>query len=536
MPKKPSVFLALLILSIFLSPLPSSAAAKEGSKCSSVGKISGKLTCVSLDGSKFWYELTLAKGSKKYAQLKSDCYRENMMTKGYDENKKLIDLICKYPTSAKGPDFPKWAFSPTNSSKNPNSDFSNICNPDPLVPKEWADVQEWERTTGYVCPTFYRYVTQNDSTTPKTKLIFDNLSVDKCKLSNNSARPSGFPRNPSLMNWSKSAVIQVVPVQFSDYQTNENPQIIYNKYFKYINDFLVNASDLPVRPEIRVPNKYFKLNGSLISYDLEGFSANPFVSDLVQATDSEINYSGVDQILVVVPPTIPLKEYFSGGLPWGEINTQKGRIKGMWIAGPISRDVRYSDSYSTSTSPWIWIHEFVGHTAGLNDAGGNLYEKDGNPILDVGMGGWGAMNAMKGDFVIWDKWLMGFVSDDQIACANTNGTYINWISPNTLKSNKTKAIVVPISNNKAIFIESQRSIGYNFKLPKSCNGVLVYSVDSSVTVNQKASKLHNLKEPFTEFQCNATLKIYDEIIVDGYKIKVLEAGIFGDVVKVEKVA
>ena len=534
--KKLSIYLAALLFISFSSPNATSAAPKENTKCTSIGKLSGKLTCVSLDGSKFWYELTLAKGSKKYAQIKSDCYRENMITKGFDANKKLVDLICKYPTAVQGPDFPKWILFQSNSPKDANSEFTNLCNSDQKVPKEWSDVQEWERTKGSVCPTFYRYVTQNDNTIPKSKIIFDNLSVDQCKLSNNYARPSGFPRHPSLMNWSKSAVIQVVPVQFSDYQTNENPQIIYNKYFKYISEFLVNASDVPIKPDIRVPNKYYKLNGSLKSYNVEGFSANPFVSDLIQTTDFEINYSGVDQILVVVPPTIPLKEYFSGGLPWGEINTQEGRVKGVWIAGPISQDTRVNDSYSTSTSPWIWIHEFVGHTAGLNDAGGNSYEKDGNPVLDVGMGGWGIMNGMKGDFVIWDKWLMGFVSDDQISCANTNGTYINWIRPNTLKSTKTKAIVVPISNNNAIFIESQRSIGYNYKLPKSCNGVLVYSVDSSVTVNQKASKLHNLKEPLTAFQCDATLKNNDQITVNGYKIQVLESGNFGDVVKVEKVS
>ena len=413
--------------------------------------------------------------------------------------------------------------------------FTNICNSDPLVPKEWADVQEWERTKGRLCPTSYRYVTEKNNSIPKTILNFKDVSIDQCKLSSNSYRSGGFPKHWSYPVWSKSAVIQVVPVQFSDYQTNENPNIHYDRYFKYIKDFFINSSDVEIKPEIKIPNKYFKLNGTIQSYNLNDKNSNPFVSDMIQMSDTEINFSGVDVIVAVVPPSVPAKEYFSNGLPWGQVNTQEGQIKSIWLAGPISQDIRVNDEYSTSASPWIWVHELIGHIAGLRDAGGNSYEKDGNPVLNVGMGGWGNMNGMKGDFVIWDKWLMGFVSDDQISCADTRSTYINWIRPNTLKSNQTKAIVIPLGNNKAIFIESQRSVGYNYKVPKSCNGALIYTVDSNETRNNFASNLQNIKEPKTIFQCNAPLKNNQELIVSGYMIKVLEAGSFGDIVKIEKI-
>jgi hypothetical protein len=103
--------ISILITSLFFiifTPIVSEAAPKENTKCTSVGKLSGKLTCISLDGKKFWYELTLAKGVKKYAKANTDCYRENMITKGYNKDNKLIDLICKYPTIAKGTEYPKW--------------------------------------------------------------------------------------------------------------------------------------------------------------------------------------------------------------------------------------------------------------------------------------------------------------------------------------------------------------------------------------------------------------------------------------------
>ena len=106
--KKLSIYLAALLFISFSSPNTSSAAPKENTRCSSIGKLSGKLTCVSLDGKKFWYEITLAKGVKKYAQVSTDCYRENLITRGYDSSKKLVLLTCKYPTSVQGSEPPKW--------------------------------------------------------------------------------------------------------------------------------------------------------------------------------------------------------------------------------------------------------------------------------------------------------------------------------------------------------------------------------------------------------------------------------------------
>lgn len=105
---KKNILLAIVILtSSILNPSFAFAAPKEFTKCTEIGKISGKLTCVSIDKKKFWYEITLAKGVKKYARVDTDCYRENMITTGYNLNKQIVSLICKYPTIVKGP-VAKW--------------------------------------------------------------------------------------------------------------------------------------------------------------------------------------------------------------------------------------------------------------------------------------------------------------------------------------------------------------------------------------------------------------------------------------------
>jgi hypothetical protein len=53
------------------------------------------------------------------------------------------------------------------------------------------------------------------------------------------------------------------------------------------------------------------------------------------------------------------------------------------------------------------------------------------------MGVWGNMSMiLLSEPLIWDKWLLGQVYDNQIACVdkNSGGTY--WLRPNAIKSNQ----------------------------------------------------------------------------------------------------
>jgi hypothetical protein len=158
MPRKSlSIFLASILSIGFI--VPAISAPKEGSKCTSVGKLSGKLTCVSLDGKKFWYEITLAKGVKKYAQVNTDCYRENLITRGFDSNKKRIQLTCKYPTSVQGSEPPKWTAQNTLSTGNQSKIEISIDNLDLIgVPrKAYENVEAVlkSRPRANYTPTFF---------------------------------------------------------------------------------------------------------------------------------------------------------------------------------------------------------------------------------------------------------------------------------------------------------------------------------------------------------------------------------------------
>ena len=104
-----------------------------------------------------------------------------------------------------------------------------------------------------------------------------------------------------------------------------------------------------------------------------------------------------------------------------------------------------------------------------------------------------------------------------------------------------RSLVVPIGRTKAIAIESHRAGGMNFKLNKASQGALVYLINSEDTRHGfgiNVVKPINRKTIYSDrffVLADAPLKLNESVTLEGYKITVVEAGAFGDVVKVEKV-
>ena len=86
-----------------------------------------------------------------------------------------------------------------------------------------------------------------------------------------------------------------------------------------------------------------------------------------------------------------------------------------------------------------------------------------------------------------------------------------------------------------------RSAGYKYKLPKENQGVLIYTVDVSVTTHGEGTDVYRPqykswthKAPKDDVKYDAPLKQGESSIVGGVKISVVESGEYGDVIKVSK--
>ncbi len=81
------------------------AKANEANPCPEIGKISGNLTCVASDGKKIWFKLTIDQSFNGQPIIGTRCYRDGVITKGYNKEKENITIVCTFREAGA---FPKW--------------------------------------------------------------------------------------------------------------------------------------------------------------------------------------------------------------------------------------------------------------------------------------------------------------------------------------------------------------------------------------------------------------------------------------------
>jgi hypothetical protein len=130
------------------------------------------------------------------------------------------------------------------------------------------------------------------------------------------------------------------------------------------------------------------------------------------------------------------------------------------------------------------------------------------------------------------------ISDDQVRCAAKSKVTTHWLKPSTIKGGYEKLLMVPLSGSDYLAVESIRPYGYSFKIPKCQQGALVY-VASRYGQGYSERTIHipsNTKKskcPGQTISEKGALIKGDSVSYGGVKISVVEAGDFGDVVRVE---
>ena len=504
MNKRVIAFLSILSLSLSTLLIPANAAAKAGAKCTKAG-------------------ITSVAAGKTFTCVKS--------------GKKLAWKQIQTSTA----------------STSENYAWKSPCDKDPWVPAEWKEYETFALKF-FNCSRPMRFQdAKMPNETPKSSLVAtsDLNQTSMCKIPEIYVRTAqGSSNNVGHRNswkFSGDLDLQIIPVQFTDFNTTNTPTTEYGKYFNYIKEMFYKTSDGNTRLNLRIPDKYLQINSTLESFNTGGFleKNNRFKwkkldtprlqSAIFSAADSVIDFSGVKLTIIVVPLKVP--DNFIAHHPqfrMDNVSTKEGVVPANYIMPPAN--MNSSDDWY-GVEPFLHLHEIFHATGMLSDhlgdweSGGNFY----------GTGNWGHMSGMLTDHLTWDKWLTGMLSDQQVICAKNNGTGTYWIKPATYFGQMEKLLVIPVSSTRVIAVESQRAAGMNFKLTKESQGALVYSVDvldnrydGGFEVIKPVSRSTGPKDgPFIFW--DAPLKLKEEVTVWGYRISVVESGSFGDVIKVEKV-
>lgn len=424
--------------------------------------------------------------------------------------------------------------------------FNSLCDHDPLLTGPLVRFQK-EAISRNACQPPYRFVSQKVTNSPKTILDIKNISSENCKI------------NPPIWNlktskWNPNYKIIVIPFQTNDYQSSNNPKSDWKDMFDYFSETIDNMTDVKSDYKIDIMDNYVKVPVSLASLDLGSkyMHGDPNVrprtfklaQTIISSVDSQINFASYDAIWLLPPANIST-DILSNFIINGPLYTNEKRFDvGMYLGTRI--DDFKSKSWS-SREPFGLIHEWLVHVSNtLDDTYGDYYST--NNIGHFGTGSWGNTSGAISDFLGFDKWQLGMIDNSQVICVNpnTNSTTL-WLKPLNSDGLYEKLAMIKLDRYNAISIQSMRSIGYNYKLPLSHNGVLVIDInaekmyDNSVHADGQYVVCPKRDNSFTiHGGCknkelnDAALKINESIIYRGYKITVIESGDFGDVIKIDK--
>jgi len=343
----------------------------------------------------------------------------------------------------------------------------------------------------------------------------------------------GFPLPVARPRMSDNFKILVVPVQFTDHKTSNRPADDMADVVSAMSNFYKRAASVPVNLSWTIPETYYQMGESIDSFNLDvafnnpqGFWGvyRPYVEAALALADDKYDFSTFDAVIIEEPRSVTDEEHGSFIPVVPENGTKASSDDGLMNAVLVTGNDQSRDIAN-------WIHEF-GHLLGLPDRNWNVSSDPGFGIM---FGWYGAP-----EMAAWSRWQLGILQDKQVDCKTDTSTSTHLIRPVAWSGEYQKAVVIPVSENEVIVIESRRRQGYDALLGKESEGAYVYRIDTSAKMYQPdTKKIVDVVAPSrvkrgSGWAMDASLKLGESVTSDGWTITVKETGAFGDVIEVKK--
>ncbi|KAF5026469.1 hypothetical protein F66182_1456 [Fusarium sp. NRRL 66182] len=148
-----------------------------------------------------------------------------------------------------------------------------------------------------------------------------------------------------------------------------------------------------------------------------------------------------------------------------------------------TRDLQFVSKRAVTfgTDPYSsWGFKALNHETGHSMCIPDYYPSASGLLIGHYTGGWSLMGNLGGsapDFFAWDKWRLGWLSDDAVDCVLERGTSTHTLTPVEIEGG-TKAVVVAADQFSALVAEARVAKGVDDKI--CATGVLLYTVDTSL--------------------------------------------------------
>jgi M6 family metalloprotease-like protein len=316
--------------------------------------------------------------------------------------------------------------------------------------------------------------------------------TSECKISNtNESKEIGWHLSSSFPLFERNlpakgiVKVAIVGVDFSDAKGDGLPSDIATNQMNKVNKFFKQYSNGKLSYEFIFINKWIRMPEPLTAYKMHGPEGATrtwpedlglnLIKDIYKVSDPEYNFTDVKSILVVTPRNTPvfyhsaLIQYFYNPnlISTASLTTNEGLIRNVFVGGG------FDYAGNNEEMLWaLWIHESV-HFHGIYGHAQN----NGNSTL-------GVMSNQHGNnpvLLSWDAFLLEWLTPQQLACIPIKSLVDErfTLSPIERDENGLKSVMVNISKNENLVIESRRMEGVSAQDEKGTYGLVIYTVNTN---------------------------------------------------------
>jgi len=342
--------------------------------------------------------------------------------------------------------------------------------------------------------------------------------------------PTGFPRH-TLAQKTGTVKWALIPIDFSDLPGEADFKSRIDEQMKLASEWFETVSEGKFKVEWVVADKWVRLPGKTSDYaisqsvNLNNAANGPkLFTNAMNAADPFFNFTGIQTVNFILPKGQNFIQETSQGFPWDEavknLVTNEGSVTSFSIAG------KFNDSLNREYWPY-WVHEF-GHAMAIPHVGSSR-----EPNAFLGLDIMGSQDGESKELSGWMRFVAGWLDDGKVYCQelstlkNTDVTLV----PLSGSGSGVKMVVIPMSETKAVIVESRRENKFSCKMPSKRNGVLVYTYDATLMHGEDFLKPITLEGRSNESSSNCPVVPYpnpilykgDKISVEGVTIEVVDS-------------
>jgi M6 family metalloprotease-like protein len=393
----------------------------------------------------------------------------------------------------------------------------------------------------------YKWTVKKDNVTnvPKTKSIHysppsqPSANIENCKVVEKtknrlsvgpSMLPTGFPRH-TIAQKTGTVKWALIPLDFSDLPGEANFRSRIDEQMKLTSEWFETVSEGKFKVEWVVADKWVRLPNPTNNYQI-GNSVNldrapngpKLFNDAMTESDKVFDFTGVQTVNFILPKGQDFITETSQGFPWDaavkNLVTNEGSVSSFSIPGKFM-DYEKKGYWS------YFVHEF-GHAMALPHIGSS---REPNPFLglDIMSNQDGESRELSG----WMRFVAGWLSDERVYCqelSTLKSTDITLI-PLSQSDSGIKMVVIPVSETKAVVIESRRENKFSCQMPSKRNGVLVYTYDGTLMHGENFLKPLTIEGRAIENSSNCMVVGYpnpflyksEKISIEGITIEVIDS-------------